>query len=109
MPLKSDLRFSAPDDVYAAILSLSDGLDDKTAHTALAAFALLLANHVGEDALIHEAVAEVKRAFKEYPEATLVGTRDQESKTYQAGGALDSLRKIIEIKPVPTLPGALTS
>lgn len=109
MPLNSDLRFQAPDDVYAAILSLSDGTSDTTAHTALAAFALLLANHIGEDAIVHEAVAHAKQAMREYPEATIVGTRDPEGKTFKAGGALESLRKIIEIKPVPTLPGALTS
>ena len=109
MPLNSDLSFQAPDDVYAAILSLSDGVSDSVAHTALAAFAVLLANHIGDDAIIHEAVAHAKRAMSEYPEATMVGTRDPDGKTFKAGGALDSLRKIIEIKPVPTLPGALTS
>ncbi len=107
--LNSELRFHAPDDVYEAILSLTDGLSDGAAHAALAAFALLLANHVGDDAIVREAVAAAKRAVRDYPEATTVGTRDPDKKSYQVGGALDSLRKIIEIKPVPTLPGALTS
>jgi len=107
--LRSDLRFQAPDDVYEAILSLSEGVSDGTAHAALAAFALLLANHIGDDAIVREAVAEAKRAIKDYPEATMVGTRHPDGKTFQVGGALDSLRKIIEVKPAPTLPGALTS
>ena len=47
--LRSDLQFSTPDDVYEAIISLGNGLDDRTAQTALAAFALLLANHIGDD------------------------------------------------------------
>jgi hypothetical protein len=32
-----------------------------------------------------------------------------DGKVFQVGGALDSLRKIIDVKPVPTIPGALTS
>ena len=109
MPLQSDLRFAAPDDVYEAILSLANGLNERAAHTALAAFALLLANHIGDDDVVLEAISHVKQAFAEYPEATTVGVAGLESKSYQVGGALDSLRKIIEVKPAPTLPGALTS
>ena len=60
--LRSDLQFSAPDDVYEAIISLGNGLDERTAHTALAAFALLLANHIGDDKIIHEAIAAVRQA-----------------------------------------------
>ena len=107
--LQNELRFQAPDDLYEAILSLSEGLDDNAAHSALAAFALLLANHIGDDKIVMEAIAQVKQAFKEYPEATMVGAQDPVGKTYQVGGALASLRRIIEVKPVPSLPGALTS
>lgn len=107
--LRTDLRLTKPDDVYEAVLSLADGLDEKAAHSALAAFALLLANHIGDDAVLFAAVARVRQAFKDFPEAMTVGTQDPAGKTYQVGGALDSLRKIIEVKPAPTLPGALTS
>ena len=107
--LHSDLRFQSPDDIYEAVLSLGEGLSDAAAHSALGAFALLMANHIGDDKVVLEAIAQVKQAFKDYPEATMVGTGHQQGKAYQIGGALDSLRKIIEIKPVPTLPGALTS
>jgi hypothetical protein len=107
--LRSDLRFSAPDDVYEAIISLADGLDDRAAHSALAAFALLLANHIGDDAVIYEAIAAVRQALSDHPEAPRLGAQDQAGKVFQVGGALDSLRKIIEVKPVPTIPGALTS
>jgi hypothetical protein len=107
--LRSDLRFSAPDDVYEAIISLADGLDDRAAHSALAGFALLLANHIGEDQVIHDAIAAVRQALKDYPEAPKLGARDPDGKVFQVGGALDSLRKIIDVKPVPTIPGALTS
>ena len=107
--LRSDLRFSAPDDVYEAILSLADGLDERAAHSALAAFALLLANHIGDDQIIHEAITAVRQALKDYPEAPELGAQDPNRKTFQVGGALASLRKIIEVKPAPTIPGALTS
>jgi hypothetical protein len=107
--LRSELRFQAPDDFYEALLSLAEGLSDTAAHSALAAFALLLANHIGDDKVVLEAIAQVKQAFKDYPEAAMVGVKALEAKDYHVGGALDSLRKIIEVKPAPTLPGALTS
>jgi hypothetical protein len=107
--LRSDLRLQSPDDFYEALLSLAEGLSDTAAHSALAAFALLLANHIGDEAVISEAIAQVKRAFREFPEAASVGISDPAGKDYHVGGALDSLRKIIEVKPAPTLPGAMTS
>jgi hypothetical protein len=107
--LRSDLRFQSPDDIYQAVLSLADGLSDEVARSALAGFALLLANHIGDDKIVYEAVTAVKQAFTEHPEALAVGTGGTQSKDYQIGGALASLRKIIEVKPAPTLPGALTS
>jgi hypothetical protein len=107
--LRSEPRIAAPDDLYEAILSLGEGLSDGAAHSALAAFALILANHIGEDAIVREAIAQVKQAFTDFPEAAMVGAKDPAGKIYQVGGALDSLRKLIELKPAPTIPGALTS
>lgn len=107
--LRSDLQFSAPDDVYEAIISLGHGFDERTAHTALAAFALLLANHIGDDKVVYEAIDTVRQALKDYPEAPKLGAHDPDRKQFQVGGALDSLRKIIEVKSAPTIPGALTS
>ena len=107
--LRSEHRFQSPDDVYETILSLSNGLDDAAAHSALAAFALLLANHIGDDAVVMEAVAAARQAIADHPEAMTVGRQNPDGKQFQIGGALDSLRKIIEVKPAPTLPGALTS
>jgi hypothetical protein len=108
MPLYTDLRIASPDDFYERLRLMADGMDESAAHSALAAFALLLANHIGDEAIISEAIARVKTAFAEFPEATVVGRRDPE-KVYQVGGALDSLRKIIAVNPAPTLPGQLTS
>ena len=106
--LQTDLRLASPDDFYEELRRLADGLSDTAAHSALAAFALLLANHIGDEAVLREAIAHVKSAFKDHPEAAMVGIRDPD-KVYQVGGALDSLRKVIEVNPAPTLPGALTS
>jgi Protein of unknown function (DUF2783) len=107
--LRSDLQLSAPDDVYEAIISLGNGFDERTAHTALAAFALLIANQIGDGKIIYEAIAAVRQALKEYPEASKLGVHDPDRKQFQVGGALASLRKIIEVKPAPSIPGALTS
>ena len=74
--LHSDLRFGSPDDIYEAIISLADGLDDRAAHTALAAFALLLANHIGDEQVVREAIAAVRQALKDYPEAPRLGGHD---------------------------------
>jgi len=108
MPLQTDLRLASPDDFYEELRALGDGLSDTAAHSALAAFALLLANHIGDAAVLSEAMARVKAAFNEFPEATQVGVRDPD-KVYEIGGALASLRKVIEVNPAPTLPGQLTS
>ena len=107
--LRSDLRFQSPDDIYEAVLSLGQGLSDQAAHAALAAFAMLLANHIGDEDVVLEAIAQAKQAFADYPEAALVGSPDPEGKAYQVGGALSAMRKIIEVKQAPTVPGALTS
>lgn len=107
--LQTDLRLASPDDFYEQLLSLADGLSAPAAHSALAAFALLLANHIGDEAVLREAIAHVKEAFKDHPEAAAVGAPRDPHKVFQVGGALDSLRRIIEVNPAPTLPGALTS
>jgi hypothetical protein len=107
--LRTDLGFKDPDDIYEAILLLGEGMSADAAHSAIAALALLLANHVGDDKIVLEAIAHAKQALKDYPEAAMVGVPDDAGKVYQVGGALDALRKIIEVKPAPTIPGALTS
>lgn len=61
--LSTDLNLSAPDDIYTALLDLVDGRDDQTAAAAFAAVALVLANHVGDDAVVADAIALVRHAF----------------------------------------------
>ena len=60
-------------------------------HTALAAFALLLANHIGDDKVVHAAIVSVRQTLKDYPEAPKLGANDPDRKQFQVGGALEFL------------------
>jgi hypothetical protein len=107
--LHSELRFTAPDDIYEAVRSLADGLDEDAARAALAAFALILANEIGNDGTVLAAVGAVREAFRDFPEAATVGVRPFDPEAANVGGALAALRRVIELKPVPSVPGAMTS
>ncbi len=107
-PLHAELRLAAPDDIYEAVRALADGLGDDAARAALAAFALVLANEIGDDAIVLAAAAAVRAAFRDFPEAASVGAR-AERPALEIGGALAALRRVIELKPVPSVPGAMTS
>jgi hypothetical protein len=107
--LHAELRLAAPDDIFEAVRSLGDGLGEDAARAALAAFALVLANEIGDDATVLAAVASVREAFRDFPQASSVGTRPTEARAFEVGGALASLRRVIELKPAPSVPGALTS
>ena len=56
--LKRDLNLARPDDVYNAIVDAHKGLDDEQARAFDAKLILLLANHVGDEAVIREALKE---------------------------------------------------
>ncbi len=107
--LRTELRLAAPDDIYEAVRSLADGLGDEAARAALAAFALVLANEIGDDATVLAAVAAVREAFRDFPQAATVGVRHADMSGIEVGGALAALRRVIELKPVPSIPGAMTS
>jgi len=107
--LHTELRLKAPDDIYEAVRSLADGLGEDAARAALAAFALILANEIGNDAAVLAAVAAVREAFRDFPEAATVGLRQFDREAATVGGALAALRRVIELKPVPSVPGAMTS
>ena len=107
--LHPDLRLAAPDDIYEAVRSLADGLGEDAARAALAAFALVLANEIGDDGIVLAAVTAVRDAFRDFPQAASVGIRRTEAQGLEIGGALASLRRVIELKPAPSLPGAMTS
>ena len=56
--LKRDLNLARPDDVYNAIVDAHRGLDDEQARAFDARLILLLANHVGDEAVIRQALKE---------------------------------------------------
>ena len=56
--LKRNLNLARPDDVYNAIVDAHKGLDDAQARAFDAKLILLLVNHVGDEAVIREALKE---------------------------------------------------
>jgi hypothetical protein len=60
------LRTEAPDDfrpdeVYARLVALGAGRSDRDARQAMAALALLLINHIGDETVLDEALSIVAR------------------------------------------------
>ena len=58
--LRRDLGFADGDAFYERLVDMLDGLDDTQAMTVLAKLVLLLANHIGDQAVIAEAIAAVR-------------------------------------------------
>jgi len=56
--LKRNLNLAWPDEIYNAIVDAHKGLDDEQARAFDARLILLLANHVGDEAVIREALTE---------------------------------------------------
>jgi 3-(3-hydroxy-phenyl)propionate hydroxylase len=54
--LRRDLNLAQPDDVYNLIVDAHRGLNDAQCRAFDARLILLLANHVGDEAVIREAV-----------------------------------------------------
>ena len=58
--LRRDLAFADGDALYERLVDMLDGLDDAAAMTLLAKLVLLLANHIGDEAVIAEAIQEAR-------------------------------------------------
>ncbi len=56
--LKRILNLARPDEIYNAIVDAHKGLDDDQARAFDARLILLLANHVGDETVIREALTE---------------------------------------------------
>lgn len=56
MPLVTSAHFEAADDFYEALIDAHRGLDDAQSQALNAKLVLLLANHVGADAVLREAL-----------------------------------------------------
>lgn len=54
--LRTEPRLARPDDVYNAIVEAHQGLDEEASRRLSAKLILMLANHIGDDAVIEEAV-----------------------------------------------------
>ncbi|HEX6957488.1 MAG TPA: DUF2783 domain-containing protein [Ferrovibrio sp.] len=54
-----------PDAFFAAVVKMTEGLDDRAAQTAISKLVLLLANHIGDEAVLKEAIAIARGARDE--------------------------------------------
>ena len=60
--LKRELNLARPDDVYNAIVDAHKGMTDDQVRAFDAKLILLLVNHVGDEAVIREALQEAAKA-----------------------------------------------
>jgi len=58
--LNTDSNFAMPDDFYDGLLQAHQGLTTEQSHAMNAALVLLLANHIGDMQVIHEALAKAR-------------------------------------------------
>ncbi len=56
--LQKSLNLARPDEVYNAIIDAHKGLDEAAARAFDARLILLLVNHIGDEAVIREALKE---------------------------------------------------
>jgi Protein of unknown function (DUF2783) len=61
MPLSTTSNFAKPDDAFRAIVEAHRGLSDEQSADLDAALVLILANHIGDLAVLGEALALAKR------------------------------------------------
>lgn len=55
--LRKEPRLSSPDDLYQALIELHRGLDDEQSRVVNARLILLLANHIGDQDVVREAIS----------------------------------------------------
>lgn len=58
--LKTDLRIACVDDFYQSLIDLHSGLSDYESQKLNAKLVLLLCNHIGDEKVLHEALACAK-------------------------------------------------
>ena len=61
MPLSTNSNFARPDDAFRAIVEAHRGLTDEQSADFDAALVLILANHIGDIDVLHEAIGLAKR------------------------------------------------
>ena len=65
MPLKREPNLKDPDGLYAAILDAHADLSESESVALNARLVLLLANHIGEEAIVREALALARQSIDE--------------------------------------------
>jgi hypothetical protein len=60
MMLRRTLNLAHPDDIYNAIVDAHKELSEQQCHTFDARLILLLVNHIGDEAVIREALKEAR-------------------------------------------------
>jgi hypothetical protein len=63
MSLLTRSNFASPDDAFRLVVEAHRGLDDETSAALDTALVLILANHIGDIAVLREAVALAKRGL----------------------------------------------
>ncbi|MFZ5779636.1 MAG: DUF2783 domain-containing protein [Pseudomonadota bacterium] len=63
--LRRTLNLARPDDVYNALVDAHRGLSDEQCRAFDARLILLLVNHIGEEAVIREALREAREKGEE--------------------------------------------
>jgi hypothetical protein len=62
MPLDLSPRLADPDGLFAALVAAHDGLDPDASRRLDAALILLLANHIGDDGVVLDAIQVAQSA-----------------------------------------------
>lgn len=65
MPLSTGSNFARPDDAFRAIVEAHRGLTDEQSADFDAALVLILANHIGDIDVLHEAIGLAKRRMND--------------------------------------------
>lgn len=54
--VQTDLRIDDPDSLYETLVHMHEGLDERQSHLVNARLILLLANHIGDRAVVEQAI-----------------------------------------------------
>ena len=60
--LNTEANFENADDFYATLLAAHDGLEEAEIHALNARLILILANHIGDQEVLKEAIVTAKRS-----------------------------------------------
>ncbi|EAQ02307.1 hypothetical protein OB2597_19531 [Pseudooceanicola batsensis HTCC2597] len=73
MPLNTKPNIEGPDEFYAELIRSHEGLSDEDSAALNARLILLLANHIGDRAVLSEAMSAARLSVRDAPGAGDVG------------------------------------